>query len=114
MIGLESEQNDDKSREVLCRKGEYREGIQELEIQAALLEERPWIEKWGWLILPRLRAYSYKEWALLRIANAYIQLGEGDRLLPLSEQILALNPKNGLAATNIKFINLFRGEEGSG
>lgn len=97
--------------ERLYRKGEYREGIRELELQAALLEDQPWIDKWQWLILPPLRAYSYREWVLIQMAYGYVQLGEGDRLLPLYRQVLDLNPRNGIAHERINIINFFQEQD---
>ncbi len=99
--------------EQLLRKRQYREAVQSFQNQAAFLRENPWVDEWRWAFLPNSGPYSYQEWALQRMAYGYIQLGEGDRLLPLYEQMLDLNPRNGLAQTSINFIKLFRGEEES-
>ncbi len=99
--------------ERLYRKKRYREGIQAYETQAAFLQENPWVDKWRWLFLPKSGAYSYQEWCLLRMTDGYELLNEGDRLLPIYEQILALNPYNGVAIISINFIKKYRREDGT-
>jgi tetratricopeptide (TPR) repeat protein len=94
----------------LYRKHQYREGIQAFQKQIDLFEKRPWLNNRRRLF-KRANHISYLEWTLLWMAYGYVQLGEGDQLIPIYRRVLDVNPDNDAAKTNIKFVNLFRGDE---
>ncbi len=71
----------------------------------AVLCQRPWIDKFRWLLLGGCSRLSYREMALCNLAFCYGQTGDGQKMKEYYEKALAEFPGSVIATTALRFID---------
>ena len=88
----------------LIRGGNFADAAPAFEASYAALKQRPWVDRFRFVLLGSASAMSYREMALCNAAFAYSQAGDGARAMQLYEAALREFPHSSLAASSLQML----------
>jgi hypothetical protein len=92
-------------RGIRCVKsGRFAEAIPHFERAYRSVVERPWIDRFRWILLGGSSRWTYREMALCNVAFCYGQIGKGDKMREAYQKALAEFPNSVLAGTAMRMI----------
>lgn len=86
------------------RNREFEEAIREFERSFAFFTRHPWLDRYRSIAMMMASAMSYREMAMINIAFAYSQIGEGAKAKEYYHRVKEEFPHNGMADAAIKLI----------
>jgi len=86
------------------RRGEYAEAAGDFETSIRHFGERPWLDRYRWILLGGASTMSYREMSLCNAAFCHSQTGNGARAIELYEQTVREFPHSRLANTALNLI----------
>lgn len=92
----------------LFRERRFAEAAPRFEASYRAMVDRPWIDRFRWLILGGASELTYREMALCNAAFCYSQIGDGQRALGLYEQALKEFPGSSIATASLNMLNSIR------
>ena len=92
----------------LFKERRFAEAAPRFEASYRAMVDRPWIDRFRWLILGGASEMSYREMALCNAAFCYSQVGGGQKALGLYEQALKEFPGSSLATASLNMLNSVR------
>lgn len=87
------------------RNGEFQQAISCFEQSYTFFTNRPWLDKWRFLLMLSTSRISYREMALNNIAFSYSQLGDGLQARAYYQRVLTEFPDNGLAEAALRLLD---------
>lgn len=91
----------------LSQNREFEAAIREHKASYEFFSRHPWLDRYRSIVMMSPSAMSYREMALLNIAFAYGQLGEGAKSKEYYLRAKEEFPENGLADAALKMIESF-------
>jgi tetratricopeptide (TPR) repeat protein len=88
----------------LLQAGKYEAANEAFERSYRFLSRKPWIDRWRSVILMSPSAVSYQEMALVNIAFAYSQAGQGSEAKAAYERTLRHFPDSAIAQAALRMI----------
>lgn len=87
------------------RSGEFQKAIPCFEQSYKFFANRPWLDKWRFLLMLSISQVSYREMAQNNIAFSYAQLGDGLQARAYYQRVLAEFPDSGLAEAALRLLD---------
>ena len=84
--------------------GKYEEALNSFEKSKHFFETHGWIDRYRAIVLMSPSNYTYREMAMINIAEAYIQLSDISNAEKAFNDVAAQYPKNIIATTALKLI----------
>ena len=91
------------------KKGDYQDAITDFETSYSFFKKYDWLDRFRCIFLLSPSAITYKEMALVNIAFAHSQSGNGESSVKYYEQALEEFPNSILAKTALNMINSTKG-----
>lgn len=92
----------------LLRRKQYHEAISVFEESLEFFTRHSWIDTYRAITLMTPTTFSYREMALMNIAFAYGQLGDGEKAKACYEKVLKTWPNNEVAQNILNLIEASR------
>lgn len=87
------------------KKGDYEAAISDFKSSYTFFQKHKWLDKFRCIFILSPSAITYKEMALINIAFAYSQKGDGENSIKYYERALTEYPNSILAKTALNMIN---------